>query len=239
MKYIINKKPNAKLVLFLHGWGGNKFSFINLYNFLSQYGYSVLSVDFTGFGESRALKKDYTIFDYAFDLKIFLESMNIDDFYVVCHSFGSRVASIINQWFKIDKMVITGGAGLKEKFNIKKTFKIYEYKFKKFLVKHCLLNEKCLNKYGSEDYKSLPPYMKKTFVNVVNQDLKNYYKKIQGNVLLFWGKNDNQTPLYMAKKLNKIIKNSWLIVESGSHFCYIENDFLFCNKVLEFFKGEL
>ena len=38
--------------------------------------------------------------------------------------------------------------------------------------------------------------------------------------------------------MNKLIKNSTLFVENGSHFAYLENEFLFNNKVLEFLKGD-
>ncbi|MBQ7308120.1 MAG: alpha/beta hydrolase, partial [Clostridia bacterium] len=96
MNYILKTIPNRPLVLFLHGWGGDKYSFIDCYNFLSSYDFSVLSIDFQGFGDNPPLCKDYTIFDYAQDLKDLLISLNIKKFYVVCHSFGERVLSIIN-----------------------------------------------------------------------------------------------------------------------------------------------
>ena len=106
------------------------------------------------------------------------------------------------------------------------------------MVKIGFVKKEKLKSFGSDDYKALPPCMKKTFVNVVNQDLKNYFNKINGKVILFWGKDDKITPIYMAKKMNKLIKNSQLFIENGGHFCYLENSFLFNNKVLEFFKGD-
>lgn len=238
MKYIY-KKSIGKTVLFLHGWGGDKNSFSSLYNFLYSYGFSVLSVDFSGFGENEPLSREYTIYDYSNDLKNLLKELNITDFYVVCHSFGSRVFAIIDQNFNIEKSVICDGAGLKEKFSLSKSFKIFKYKFIKKMVNFFKLDKSILNKYGSSDYKNLPENMKKTFINIVNKDLTNYFKTIKGDVLIYWGKNDDITPLYMAKKLKKLIKNSNLIIENGGHFCYLENDFSFCNLVLEFFKGDL
>lgn len=238
MHYIFNKKPHRPIILFLHGWCGDKYSFINTYNFLSSYDFSVLSVDFSGFGQNPPLEKDYTIFDYALDLKSLLNSLEIDEFYVVCHSFGARVLAIINEWFNIKKIVITAGAGIKQKYSFCKNYKIFKYKIIKFLVKIKILKKQSLSKFGSDDYKNLPLYMKKTFVNIVNQNLDNYFKKINAKVMLFWGKDDNITPLYMAKKMNKLIKNSTLFIENGGHFAYLENDFSFNNKVLEFFKGD-
>ena len=63
-----------------------------------------------------------------------------------------------------------------------------------------------------------------TFVNVVNQDLTEYFKKISCDTFIFWGDKDASTPLYMAKKLNKIINNSELyIVRNGGHFSYLDD----------------
>ena len=237
MNYI-KKYKSDDYVIFLHGWGGNKYSFYNLYNYLYSYNMSVISVDLSGFGDNPPLEKIYTIYDYANDLKNFLKTNNLDNFCVVCHSFGARLLPLIYDDFNIKKIVITGGAGLKEKFSISKTKNILEYKFKKFLCHKFGLDKKILAKYGSDDYKSLDNNMKQTFINIVNTPLNREYKKIKSPTLLFWGKDDKITPLYMAKKFNKLIQNSQLIIVEGGHFCYIENDFVFCNKVLDFFKGE-
>lgn len=236
MNYIYCEKGKNK-VLFLHGWGGDKYSFISTYNFLLGYGFTCLSVDLSGFGDNPPLNHDYTIFDYANDLKNLLIKLDYDNFTVICHSFGARVMSIINQYFTITGVIITGGAGLKPKFSLIKFLKIKLYKIIKRLP--FKLNKKLLSSFGSDDFKNLPENMRRTFVSIVNTDLKSKFAIIVCPCLIIWGKKDNITPVYMAKKLNKIIKNSKLLFFDGGHFCYLENDFLFNNTVLEFLKGEI
>lgn len=233
--YLKNKK---KTILFLHGWGGSIESFKQVANWLYSYGYSVLLIDFYGFGKSEEPPCNFTVFDYANSVKELLNQLAITDFYVVAHSFGVRIAVILEKSFYIQKMVLTSGAGLRNKFSFKVFFNIKKYKFIKFLVKHKMLNNKVLDKYGSEDYKLLSDNMKKVFINVVNQNLIEYIKNVKSETLLYWGNNDSQTPLYMAKRFKKYIENSNLIIVNGSHFAYLENYFEFNNLVLNFFEKE-
>ena len=85
-----------------------------------------------------------------------------------------------------------------------------------------------LEKYGSADYKALDGVMKETFVKVVNENLYSHFKKIAMPTLILWGEKDKETPLYMAKKLKRIIKNSSLYVIKGTgHFSYLERPDIF------------
>ena len=90
---------------------------------------------------------------------------------------------------------------------------------------------------GSTDYKKLSPTMKKTFSNIVEYDLSDLSKNIRCPTLLVYGNKDKQTPMYMAKKLHKNIKQSRLIVFKGcGHFAYIEKFSKFVNLTQTFIK---
>ena len=66
--------------------------------------------------------------------------------------------------------------------------------------------------------------MRKTFVNVINLDLTKNLKDIENPVLLMWGEKDIDTPLYMARIMEKEIKDAGLVVlKNASHFSYIDN----------------
>ena len=53
--------------------------------------------------------------------------------------------------------------------------------------------------------------------------------------LIINGKLDAETPLYMAKKLNKNIKNSTLkVFEECGHFCFLDKPNKFNMEVREF-----
>ena len=100
---------------------------------------------------------------------------------------------------------------------------IKRYKKLKIKVNEGLKDKKVLEKFGSDDYKQLNDIMKQTFVKVVNEDLSDDASKISIPTLLVWGKKDKDTPLYMGKTFNKLIKNSKLIILNGGHYCHIEN----------------
>ena len=55
-------------MLFLHGWGGSKDSFLWVKNHIAQ-DCSMIFVSFKGFGLSRELTNPYKLVDYVEDLK--------------------------------------------------------------------------------------------------------------------------------------------------------------------------
>ena len=66
--------------------------------------------------------------------------------------------------------------------------------------------------------------MRKSFNMVISLDLTKNLKEINRPVLLMWGENDMDTPLYMAKIMEKNIKDSGLVVlKNAGHFSYIDS----------------
>ena len=79
------------------------------------------------------------------------------------------------------------------------------------------------DRYSSADYKALDEDMKKTFVRIVNQDLRNIYPRIQQSTLLVWGDLDQVTPLWMGREMEKLIPDAGLVLlEGGTHFAFLE-----------------
>ena len=100
---------------------------------------------------------------------------------------------------------------------------------KNFLSKHKL------QRFYSKDYLALNDIMKQSFIKIVNEHLDGYLSQIQVPTLIINGSLDKETPLYMAKKLNKNIKNSTLVVVQGAgHFCFIDKPNKFNMEVKEF-----
>ena len=70
--------------------------------------------------------------------------------------------------------------------------------------------------------------MKKTFTNIVKEDLSKYYKKINIETLILWGLKDNITSIKEGNKIHKYIKKSSLITFNDlNHFSYLERPYLF------------
>ena len=77
---------------------------------------------------------------------------------------------------------------------------------------------------GSADYAALSGVMKKTFVNVVNESSEPDAMKIRVPTLLIWGSEDEDTPLYMCRRLKKRISDSeCIVIEGAGHFAYLEH----------------
>ncbi len=227
----------APTIVLLHGWGGNYQSLLPIYSAFDDY--NILSLDFCGFGQSDKPTADFTIFSYCEIVASLLKYLNLTNVILVGHSFGGRVALILSETNKdiVKKLILIDSAGLKPRFSAKKTFKVFRYKVNKKLVAHNLRNAKCLEKYGSADYKKLSADEKKVFSRVIGQDLSDFAKKIEQETLILWGEKDKDTPLYMAKKLHKYIKSSKLfVIKSAGHFSYLDNKQAVINIIKEFLK---
>ena len=237
IKTFYRQEGEGKDLLLLHGWGGSNDSFAPVFNSLKKH-FRVTAVDFWGFGKSGLPPDGVDIFWYADMLDEFLKKLEIAKIFVISHSFGCRVFLILASKNKnmFEKAVICDGAGIKPKFSIAKKLKVLKYKFFKKLAFLKIIKKERLNKFGSDDFKNLPPEMKKTFVKVVNCHLDEFAKSTNAETLLVWGKKDKDTPLYMAKKLNRYIKNSGLVIfEEAGHFCYLDDFYRFDLIAKKFF----
>lgn len=220
-------------IVFLHGWGADKNSFLWLKdNFKDK---SLIFLDFAGFGDTPEPKIAFSLSDYVQELKDLLDNFEIHSLVLVGHSFGGRVAIkfsfLYQNEYDIFKICLVDSAGIKPRRNLKYFFHYYRFKFyKKFLP-----NSQKLKTFGSSDYKKLSKIMKLTFIKVVNEDLSTISKFITHDALIIWGKNDTETKLYMAKKLNKYIKNSRLVIfNNAGHYSFLDKPFEFANLLDSF-----
>ena len=219
-------------LLILPGWGDvyNTFSFI--IDYFKEY-FSIYYVYYPGFGKSKELNQEFTIYDYADSILFLLEKEKIKKPIILAHSFGGRIVSLLIGKYKVKclKLILIDVAGIKH-FSLKVFCKKYIYKFLKMIrfLLPCCLREiylvKIFKYFSSSDYLNIPSCMRKTFQNIVSLDLRKYYKQIKCDTLIIWGSNDKDTPLDDAYYLNKIISNSGLIVYKNSgHFSYYEKSY--------------
>ncbi len=230
-KYKNKKTP----ILFLHGWGGDKNSFYFLRNCFKDR--DLWFISFPGHGRTPQPTSVIGVPEIGEELIKFIKNNNLNKIDLVAHSFGGRIALYLlgNYPALFRKAVLVGCAGLKPRFNLKVKFKILFFKIKKFLVKCKIVGLNSLDKKGSLDYINLSPIMKQCFNKIIHKDLSCYAKKIKTPTILVWGKEDKATPLYMGKKLCKLIKNSKLIVMNNcSHFCFYEESLRFA-LILQYF----
>lgn len=236
--YRYTRSQNGKNVLLLHGWGGSLNSFRTLEKQLIDSGFSVITIDFPGFGGSALPPESFEMIDYFKIVAELLEQENIEKVSIVSHSFGGRIALLLASYLphKIEKLVLCDSAGIKPRFSLKKSIKIWKFKLLKKLKQKGLIKQD-LSNYGSTDYKAMPESLKPVFNRIVNTDLSEISKSIVCPTLIIWGTADKDTPFYMAKKLNKNIADSAIIKFEGcGHFCYLEKPLEFQKIVVNFFE---
>jgi len=172
-----------------------------------------------------------TIFDYANMIHSWITDLGLKDSIFIGHSFGGRLLILLSGYYHYDysNFIFMDSAGIRPKKTFRSFFRKRWYQFLKKIgkllpkKKRKIYQEWLFQKFASPDYQALPENMRMTFQNVVNEDLSYYLKKIKARVLLIWGERDSSTPLKDAKKMEKEIPNSELIVLKGlEHFPYLE-----------------
>lgn len=219
-----------KTIIILPGWGETRKTFAYMISFLEKY-FTVYIVDYPGFGNTTFPDNDLTIYDYSSLIYDWIKELEIEDPILIGHSFGGRIISVLLGYYKYDfsNIILINSAGIKPKRTILKRIKGYSYKLLKFIGK--LLPKKLkkkwdnyfFKKFASTDYQNLNENMRKTFKNIVNEDLTFYMKNIKARTLLIWGEKDDATLVKDGYTMNRLIKNSELIVlKDIGHFSYLE-----------------
>ena len=236
-------------VLLLHGWGCDMKMMQPVADALKT-DHRIMMVDFPGHGESSRPPEPWGVPEYASCILELLERQSFIPCSVIAHSFGCRIAA----WIAAEnpevfsRIVFTGGAGIRPKATEGAKKRSARYKQLKRWCERIeripLLDglasaweEKLIRKYGSRDYASLDQEMRRTFVRVINQDLTDLYSRFQASTLLIWGDEDTETPLWMAREMEKRIPDAGLVIlEGGTHFAYLEQIMRFNTIVRHFLK---
>ena len=209
----INNWHNQTILL-LHGWGGNKDSFAKVKKIFNS-NYNILSISFP---PQNIYQKTYSdsenfnnqnpnhstipldMYDYKSITQNILQLLNLKSIIIICHSFGFRIALLLNTTnICIEKIIITGGAGIQFKqFFLKKLNR----QFHTILLKSY---PEYFYKFASKEYSELSQIDRKTFKNIINKNLSKYVKILSCPAFLFWGKKDTATPI----KILKFIVDNW------------------------------
>lgn len=244
INYIV--EGEGEPVIVLHGWGANINTVLPIVNILKDR-YKVYALDLPGFGESEEPKEPISSFEYAKIVKDFIVDEGIEKASFIGHSFGGKLSIIMGSKYPdmVNKIVLIDSAGLIPKRGIDYYVKVYSFKSLRFIYKNFFFwlkdekrMEKFYKKFGSTDYRDSSGVMRKILVIVVNENLKDLLKDIKAPTLIIWGDEDTDTPLYMAKTMEKEIKDSGLVVlEGAGHYSYIDDYYTFRAVINAFFNG--
>ena len=227
-------------LLILHGWMASIPAMAPIYQYFGSHNHHlqkprrVVVLDFPGQGgTSEKLHTAWGVPEYSEMVREFMEALELKKPDVIGHSFGGRVAIYLASTYPqiFSKIILTDSAGLTKKMSFSKMMKVLSYKIGKKFLKIFSSKEtyeqnlnRLRKKYGSSDYAALSSdIIRETFQKVIQLDLKENLKKIQSPCLLIWGENDEDTPLYMARTMEKEIKDSGLVIlKNAGHFSYLD-----------------
>lgn len=201
---------NKDVALFLHGWGANKEIMKKAFGVYFK-DFRHVYVDMPGFGAS-SMHGALATKDYAKIMKSFLDELGANPKIIFGHSFGGKVATLLNPQY----LALLSSAGIVAKKPLWVRFKIALFKFLKlfglgFLYKF----------FATKDVKGMSKTMYETLKNVVDEDFSSKFADFGGKAFIFWGEEDKATPLKSGERVSRLIKNSEFHALKGDHFFFL------------------
>jgi len=250
----INYKQKGKgiPILILHGWGGSSDSWKNVIESIGGNKFNVICPDLPGFGKSDDPKEPWSLNDYISFVFKFKKQLNLDDFILIGHSFGGGLSVKITGMHnnKIKKLILCDSAIIraKKRLSIRQKLAKRSARIAKPFLSSKTYKEKIYPKLqpliykiaGNYDYFSANDVMKKTFKNVLVEDLRAYASHVKRPTLIVWGELDKITPLEDAYTLKNIIENSELkIIKNIEHAPHIKAPEELSNIIIDFINKEI
>ena len=242
----------GKPLVILHGWGSSSRVMMPLAKQLSHLRECFI-IDLPGFGDTPEPPVSWRIDDYTDMIETIIKNNFQEPVDLLVHSFGGRITLKLCARTSgknlVDKVLITGGAGMKPKRSASYYFKKYTAKLLKapFLILPSKPRDKALSwlrktsvwkALGSSEYSEQSGVMRETFVKSVTEYLEPCLPKIPHEVLLLWGRNDEATPLYQGERMEAGIKNAALVViDNAGHYAFLDRPKHFASIAEAFLKG--
>jgi pimeloyl-ACP methyl ester carboxylesterase len=258
--------PAHKTLLFLHGFGENRYTWRFLVPALSKK-YHLIMVDLKGFGASPKPKDDcYSIYDHAHLISTFIEEKKLKDVTLVGRSFGGGVSLVLALLQedklidkKIEKMILINSMSYKQ--NLPSMMEVLNYPVIGYLGIHLLSNDYMARegyRYAFYNDDLIPkesvaitsnyltfPRAKYAYLKTVNQlvpddieVIQKRYKEISLPTLILWGKEDVSIWVEKAHRLHKALKNSTLkIFPNAAHAPQEEIPKLVSHQIIKFMEA--
>lgn len=226
------RRGAGRPLVFLHGYLSCKESFYYQIEHFAR-SYAVIAFDFWGMGASGPLPAPWSVGEYAAHTRALLAELDVQDACLVAHSFGGRVALklLAEEGNPFRRALLTGCAGVPPRRGAG-----YRAKVRLYRAVRKVAPRFAERRFGSPEYRSLPPVMRESFKKIVNEDLTPLLPRIRVPVLYVFGEEDAATPPYMAEILHGRTPGSQLVYLPGTHFCFCERPQAFNAVAQEFFR---
>ena len=212
LSYELLNQNQPQTILFLHGWGSNKEIMKQAFGktFPS---YQHLYLDLPGFGHSSIDGVIDTPI-YVQIVQAFLDVLHVKPLMIVGHSYGGKVATLLNP----DVLVLLSSAGIVAPKSLKVRTKIALFKMlKPFSPK------RFYRFFATKDVEGMSQTMYEILKRVVNEDLSEAFLTCKAKAFIFWGKEDRATPLASGEKIHALIQGSSFYPQEGDHFFFLKH----------------
>ncbi len=228
--------PTTRHLVFLHGWGVNRDSLRGIAT-LFQHTHTVHLLDLPGFGEAPPPPPDWDTIHYTDLVQQYILDRLTGSVLLVGHSFGGRVSVRLGarRLAQVRGLVLMGVPGLPlPRWSRRWVRRTSIRTLRRMLIGlKPVLGEAPIQwhtaRFGSKDYLAAGA-LRSVLVKVVNEDLTESAQSIASPVLLIWGTDDTETPIWLARRYQSLLggratlellphKDHHLYTGTGAHLC--------------------
>jgi pimeloyl-ACP methyl ester carboxylesterase len=217
-------------IVVLHGWGAHMEAVGPILAALDGAS-DLIALDLPGFGESEPPPEAWNASDYARFVTAFLDHLGVPRAHFVGHSHGGRVSIVIaaDDPERVDRLLLVDAAGLRPKRGFRYHRRVAVAKLGRLVAKvggapGRRLQDRMRARVASKDYLEASEAMRATFRAVIAEDMTARLPRIRASTLLVWGERDEDTPLWMARRMEELIPDAGLVVLDGAgHYSYSDS----------------
>ena len=222
--------PGDLPIVILHGWGAHIEAVGPILSALDGAS-DLIALDLPGFGDSEAPDRAWDTDAYARFMIHFLDELAIDRAHLIGHSHGGRVSIVLaaDDPERVGRLLLVDSAGIPPKRDWRYRRRVAVAKLGRLIGKiggppGRRLQERMRARVASRDYLEASEAMRGTFRAVVAADLTDRLPRIRASTLLVWGERDDDTPLWMANRMEELIPDAGLVViEGAGHYSYADS----------------
>jgi len=216
-------------IVVLHGWGAHIEAVAPILAALDGAA-DLIALDLPGFGESEPPPEAWDVDAYARFVLAFLDELGVARMHLVGHSHGGRISIALASAHpdRVGRLLLVDSAGLRPKRGWRYRRRVAVAKLGRAVAKvggapGRRLQERVRSRVASRDYLEASEAMRGTFRAVIAEDLSGRLSRIAAPTLLVWGERDEDTPLWMAHRMEELIPDAGLVVlEGAGHYSYAD-----------------